>query len=149
LFRTCLCQQLADRPDKLSVLLRENTKDIKALGDMAMSLLAPVPERISDQVLSYMESHYTAQLTLNSVAAALGYNATYLGRVFREEMKTGFRDWLNDMRIQKAAEMLKGSSLPVHQIADKVGYAQYKRFLAQFKQFYGQTPQEYRRKLNP
>lgn len=149
LFRTCCGQQLADSPEKLSTFLCSPIRDIKMLGELAMRLLTPAPERIGDHVAAYLEEHYAKRLTLGSVAGDLGYNATYLGRIFREETGVGFRTWLNTLRLQKAAAILKSSPMPVHQVADAVGYAQYKQFLAHFKNCYGQTPQEYRKSFSP
>ncbi len=149
LFHALCEQQLAQDPDKLGKLPLHSTRDLEALGQLTMQILTPAPKRISDQIASYVQEHRTEYLTLNSIAAALNYNATYLGRVFREETGMGFPAWLNNLRIQEAAKMLTNSHLPVHMIAGLVGYPQYKRFLKHFKQQYGQTPQEYRQNLNP
>ncbi|MEG2208961.1 MAG: helix-turn-helix transcriptional regulator, partial [Clostridia bacterium] len=73
-----------------------------------------------------------------------GYNPTYLGRVFREEQAQGFREWLNAYRLDKAAALLRSTDTPVHRIAAAVGYLQYKRFLAHFKECYAVTPKQYR-----
>ncbi len=149
LFHALCGQQLTGDSDKLGRLLYDPARDIKALGQLTMHLLTPDPKRLSDRVKAYLSEHYGRQMTLETVSAALGYNATYLGRVFREETGIGFRDFLNDLRIQKAAQMLAASSLPVHQISDAVGYMQYKQFLTHFKQSLGLTPKEYRKTFSP
>ncbi len=149
LFHALCEQQLAGDPDKLGRLLLHPARDIESLGRLAMQLLTPALERISDQIAAYAQAHHAQRLTLGMVAAALNYNATYLGRVFREEMGIGFSAWLNSLRIQNAAKMLVHSRMPVHMIAGLVGYPQYKRFLKHFKREYGQTPQEYRQTLTP
>ncbi len=145
-----LCSsQLSEDSKKLGTLLRDTNRDIKALGELAMRLLTPVALRISDHVAGYLQTHFMERLTLEGVSAILSYNATYLGRVFREETGMGFRAYLNTLRIQKAAELLKSSALSVHRVADAVGYVQYKQFLAHFKAYYGQTPKEYRQSVSP
>ncbi len=149
LFHALCAQQFAQETDKLRSLLSGSSQDIKSLGRLAMHLLTPDPKRLSGQVKAYLAAHHAEQLTLFGVAKALGYNATYLGRVFREETGSGFRDFLNSLRIQKAAEMLLQTNLPVHLVADAVGYVQYKQFLIHFKQCYGKTPKEYRHLINP
>jgi two-component system, response regulator YesN len=149
LFHALCSQLLAARQDKLGSLLCESPRDIKALGQLTMQLLTPALRRISDHVAEYVKVHENECLTLNSVAAMLNYNATYLGRVFHEETGMGFPAWLNKFRMQRAADMLTNSLLPIHRVAAAVGYGQYKRFLKHFKKQYGQTPQEYRQTVIP
>jgi two-component system response regulator YesN len=149
LFHALCTQQLAALPDKLGRLLCESPQDIKALGQLTMKLLTPALKRISDHVADFVKEHQAEQLTLSSVAAMLNYNATYLGRVFHEETGMGFPVWLNRFRMQRAADILANSSMPIHRVAMAVGYTQYKRFLKHFKKQYGQTPQEYRQTITP
>jgi two-component system response regulator YesN len=144
LFHALCAAQFEKDQDKLGRLLCESTRDIQALGHLAMQLLTPSPKRISDHVADFVKEHQAQSLTLNSVAATLNYNATYLGRVFHEETGMGFPAWLNRFRMQQAEQMLSNSNMPIHKVAGAVGYGQYKRFLKHFKRQYGQTPQEYR-----
>lgn len=139
-------QQLSDRPERLETFLRENTRDYCELSRLTIRLLAPEVVRVSDQVCRYVEENYASRrLTLDSVAVALSYNSTYLGRLFREETGTGFREWLNAFRAQKAASLLVETDETVYQIAERVGYPQYKQFLQHFKTRYEMTPEQYRK----
>ena len=149
LFYHYCVRQLEKDPDKLSEMMRESGQNILRLGKTIMRLLTPVVNRISDQVKAYLPAHHLKRLTLENVAAALGYNATYLGRVFREETGIGFREYVSEYRLKKAAELMLTSTQPIHQIADRVGYTQYKLFLAHFKRMYGMTPVEYRQNVSP
>nr|HML47606.1 helix-turn-helix domain-containing protein [Clostridia bacterium] len=145
LFYAACGQLLASRPEKLRGFLGAPSPDLRAAGALAMRLLTPETCRLSDQVRSYLEAHYEKPLTLGAVASALGYSASYLGQVFRAETGMGFHPYLNRLRIQKAAKLLTDSALPVHEVAEAVGYGQYKRFLAHFKQYLGKTPKAYRK----
>ncbi len=147
LFFSLCSQQMEAKPDKHSSLL--NLKDIKSLGLTAIRLLTPVPQKISDQVKAYVHRHHIKRLTLEQVADALGYNVAYLGRIFREETGIGFRDYLSDLRVTKAAEMMVSTTLPAHKIASEVGYSQYKLFLEHFKRQFGKTPVEFRQSISP
>ncbi len=145
MFQTGCARQLNERPEAVAALLALPDRSVRAVGLEAIRLLAPAQARISDSVAAYASERYAEALTLESVADALGYNASYLGRVFREETGLGFRAWLNRYRVERAAALLKSTAAPVHQVADKVGYPQYKQFLAHFKEQYGLTPEQYRR----
>ena len=138
-------RQLTGHPSELQRLLAAQDADLKALGLLAIELLAPVKKRISDRVSDYAEAHLAERLTLEDVAEALRYNPTYLGRVFREERGEAFREWLLGRRVEKAAALLHETSASVGDIANKVGYGHYKRFLAHFKRRFGQTPEQYRK----
>jgi len=142
---TGCARQLSDRTDALAELWAMEHDDLLALGEGTIRLLAPTQDRVSDRVAEYVESRLAERLTLESVADALGYNATYLGRVFRDEQGEGFREWLANLRVERAAQMLRKSEESVLTIADRVGYPQYKRFLQHFKRRFHETPEVYRK----
>jgi len=139
-------RQLADRPAALQQLLAAQDSSLETLGLLAIRLLAPTQERISDRVAEYVASRFAQRLTLENVADALGYNPTYLGRVFRDEQGQSFRVWLGNHRMEAAAGLLKTTDQTVCTVAEQVGYGQYKRFLAHFKHRYGVTPEQFRKK---
>ena len=139
-------RQFAQRPDALATFLAAQDAELEALGLLAIRLLAPAQERMSDRVVAHVAKHSQERLTIEGVAAALGYNPTYLGRVFREERGVGLREWLRDRRMDQAAQLLRETEDSVCAISQQVGYGQYKRFLGHFKQRYGLTPEQYRKK---
>ena len=145
MFMAGCARQLSDRPDALAELLAVEHDDLLAVGAGTIRLLAPAQERVSDRVREYVESRLAERLTLEGVADALGYNATYLGRVFRDEQGEGFREWLANLRVERAAELLRETDESVLTIADRVGYTQYKRFLEHFKRRFRTTPEAYRK----
>ena len=148
-FLTVCASLLADRPESLSTFLREQGRSMEALGLLAIQMLAPEQERASDRVEAYVRTHHAERLTIETVAAALGYNATYLGRLFREERGLGFHDWLMQSRMDKAVRLLLNSDMQVCAIAEQVGYTHYKRFLNHFKQRFGMPPDQFRKRQAP
>jgi two-component system, response regulator YesN len=138
-------RQFAQHPERFSEFLTAQHADLEAICTLAIRLLAPEQERLSDRVTEYVKKHAEERLTVESVASALGYNATYLGRVFRDETGTAFREWLAALRIERATLLLCRTDECVGVIAERVGYSQYKRFLKHFKRRYGLTPEQYRR----
>lgn len=136
---------LAERENAVQTFLRAQDNDLQALCLLAVKLLAPEQERASDRMEHYALEHCGESITVGSVAAALGYNPTYLGRKFCEERGVGFREWLTGQRMRQSAQLLRTTKQPVNSIAEAVGYEHYKRFLQHFKQYYGMTPGQYRR----
>jgi len=136
---------LKDRDEALQTFLRSQDTDFQTLCGLAIELLAPAQERVSDCMQRYAREHAGERITISGIAAALKYNATYLGRKFREERGIGFREWLIRTRMEESAKLLRGTNKSVNAITKAVGYEHYKRFLKHFKRRYGVTPEQYRR----
>jgi two-component system, response regulator YesN len=137
--------QLADREDALKTFLASQDAGLPTLCQLAIQLLAPQQERVSDAMKRYALEHNHERVTVSGIASALKYNATYLGRKFHEEQGIEFREWLENHRVEQSAALLRGTNRSVIAIAKAVGYDQYKRFLRHFKQRFGVTPEQYRR----
>ncbi|WP_162012675.1 response regulator transcription factor [Streptococcus sp. S784/96/1] len=98
-----------------------------------------------EQVTYYVNQHYEQELTLKDVADHFGYNSAYLGKKFKKKMTEPFLNYLERVRMEKAAELLIHSHLMVYEIADKVGYRNIDYFYKKFKHFYNISPNEFRR----
>jgi two-component system response regulator YesN len=60
-------------------------------------------------------------------------------------MDVNFTDWLNRLRVDKAKNLLTQTNLKTYEIAEKVGYRDYKYFSMVFKKITGSPPQEFKR----
>ncbi len=98
---------------------------------------------IVQMTLRYMEEHYNRNVSLAEAAQRVFVTPNYLSRVFKEEMNANFIDWLNLIRVNKAKELLVSTNLKTYEIAEQVGYKDYKYFSAMFKKIVGRTPKEY------
>ncbi|MBN1776971.1 MAG: response regulator [Clostridiales bacterium] len=136
---------LKDRDEALKTFLCAQDADFQTLCRLAIELLAPAQERVSDRMEHYAREHAGERITLSGVAAALKYNPTYLGRKFIEERGICFREWLIELRMAESAKLLRGTNLSVNAVAKSVGYEYYKRFLKHFKRRYSAAPEQYRR----
>jgi AraC family transcriptional regulator, regulatory protein of adaptative response / methylphosphotriester-DNA alkyltransferase methyltransferase len=85
---------------------------------------------------------YGDQLTLAGVAARLYTSPRQLQRAFSEAAETGFRDYLTQVRMEHARELLCESSYCVHEIARMVGYREPAQFGKAFRRAYGMSPSE-------
>jgi AraC-like DNA-binding protein len=135
--------QLSGREEALQAFLRSQNADFHTLCLLTIKLLAPEQDRVSDHMESHALAHIGDRITVGSIAAVLGYNATYLGRKFSQERGIGFREWLTEQRVQRGAMLLRTTDGTVGAIAKSVGY--YKLFLRHFKKRYGVAPEQYRR----
>lgn len=70
----------------------------------------------------YIQQHYQEALRLEDVSTAVGFNATYFSTLFKKETGQNFMDYLTELRISKAKELLCGEELSVQDVAEQVGY---------------------------
>lgn len=104
------------------------------------------PDSHAERVIEYVRGHFSEAITLESLAEGLGLSAPYLSRLFPE--KTGFRimEYVKDVRIQKATELLTHSDHPVIQIAQETGFGGLSAFYEAFKRATGVSPMVVRKR---
>ena len=93
----------------------------------------------------YIQQHYQEALRLEDVSSAVGFNATYFSTLFKKETGQNFMDYLTDLRIGKAKELLSGDDLSVQDVAEMVGYRDLKYFSKLFKKVTGVSPSDYKK----
>ena len=96
----------------------------------------------------YVGEHYMdSSLSLDGVAAQLGISPSYLSRIFSEIDGKRFTQYLSDLRIEKAKQLLADDSRLVRDIGQDVGFLTIQNFMRVFKAKTGVTPSEYRSTL--
>lgn len=95
--------------------------------------------------IEYIKKHYADKITLEDVAAHSGFNPTYFSEKFKEKTGKNFTDFLTEVRMEAAKELLRDSRRTIGQIGDAVGYKDAKYFSQQFTKCVGMKPTEYRK----
>lgn len=99
----------------------------------------------TDRIMEYVQQHFDDyNLSIQSMADDLSYSVSYISRIFKEETGSTIMDYVKEMRIAKAKELLKTTSMPVQDIVEAVGYKDVSSFIRKFKQKLQMTPQEFR-----
>lgn len=93
-----------------------------------------------------LEEHVSETITIQNIAAKLGYTPEALTRLFKKEYGTTPLTYLKHLRIQKASELVLEGQLPLKQIATSCGFSSHNYFSRSFKQITGLTPDEFRKK---
>ncbi|MDF2960173.1 MAG: transcriptional regulator, AraC family [Paenibacillus sp.] len=97
-------------------------------------------------VRKYIEANYAnPDLSLTHLEEAFKVNGKYISQLFRDEIGEKFIDYLSSVRMNRAKELLKTTSLPVQDVAGRIGYANTMTFIRAFKKMTGTTPGEYRK----
>lgn len=97
----------------------------------------------------YIDRHYRNEdMTLRTVADAVGLSAPYLSAVFKRETGQNFSEYLTSVRIRHAKELLCCTSKLICEISYEVGFRDYRYFSQIFKKHTGQTPREFQSAAN-
>lgn len=113
--------------------------------------MQPVQDRnaekdpIKDYVLDYLSKRYGEDISLEQLADQLQLSRGYLSAYFHEKTGKKFIDYLNEVRISRAKEILSQTDMLIQEIALQVGYQNVNSFIRMFKRISGFTPGEYRR----
>jgi two-component system response regulator YesN len=95
---------------------------------------------------SYIDTHYAdPDISLSQVAAQVLLSPTYFSVVFGREVGETFIEYLTRVRIRKAIELLRSTSLTSGEIGYQIGYQNPRYFYSVFRKVVGQPPTEFRR----
>lgn len=129
----------------------ESVRDVFVtfLSDLHRSLLQKRKNSNRDAVLdakSYIDRNFSdPDLSLRSLAERAGLSPAYLGKIFAAVTTRPFNDYLNHVRIETAAKLLRETDLPINKISEQVGILNANYFYSLFKKHYGVTPSAYRK----
>lgn len=96
--------------------------------------------------LQYIFDNYMNDIDSAAVARYVGYSESYLRRLFREKCGVTIGAFINDVRLQKAAQQLKTTDYSISYIAELCGYSDPNYFSYAFGKKYGTSPKSYRKK---
>ena len=100
---------------------------------------------VLDELLLYIETHYSKNLKLEVIAPLCGYSSAYLGKIFTQRVGESFNSYVDHCRIRHAKEFLKNEKWKVYEVAAQVGYRSVDYFHKKFHHYVGMSPLEYRR----
>ena len=93
-------------------------------------------------VLDYIQMNYTKQISNRELADIIHLSEDRFNHLFKESMGMPPLQYMNEVRMKKAMNLLKRKEGTVVEIADSVGFTDYNHFGRQFRRYYGCTPSE-------
>lgn len=96
--------------------------------------------RYVDFMIKTIHDKYPTRLALADISKQCQMSCTYLNVKFKNETGYTFNDYLNRYRIQKAVDLLKENRYKIYEIAEMVGFSDYKYFIKVFKKYIGCSP---------
>ncbi len=101
-------------------------------------------ENVIEKVKALIEERYQEDITMEQMAERVNLSPHYFSKVFKAQAGENFIDFLTQVRIHKAIELMKNSQLSLKEICYAVGYKDPNYFSRVFKKVVGLTPSEYR-----
>ncbi|GHV95232.1 hypothetical protein AGMMS50293_15520 [Spirochaetia bacterium] len=100
------------------------------------------------KAIACIREHYTdPSLQLNTAACAAQVSPAYLSRLFSDQLKTSFVDYLTEFRIEQAEKLIRESSLSIKEIAFAVGYQDPNYFSKIFRKLRSLSPSEFAERM--
>lgn len=100
-------------------------------------------DSVVSAVKRYVEENYR-QATLTGAAERVSMNPQYLSHFFKQHAGVKFFDFLQNVRMDSAATMLKDAAYRIGEVSDLVGYKNQNNFSRAFRLHFQMTPREYR-----
>ena len=92
-----------------------------------------------------IEEHlFDAELSLSLMSEELNITPTYFSAFFIREMGVGFQEYVTDLRIEKAKQLLRQTNMKINTIASQCGFRSASYFIVVFRKQLGMSPGEYR-----
>lgn len=140
--------QHTDRLSDFRQVPAEMQRMRKAAATQVYDHYASGGDQAIEVALQYIAGHYAADLSLEKVASIVYLNPIYFSQLFKQKTGNGFKDYITQLRLERAMELLRESELKIADISERVGYPDMRHFSQIFRKKSGLTPSEYRQNAN-
>lgn len=96
-------------------------------------------------ILSYIELHYSESISISEIAQVCHYSDSHFMKFFKNCMGISFCQYVNEYRLQIAAQLIKDSDETILSVATACGFDNLSYFNRSFKKKYGLSPGKYRK----
>lgn len=105
-----------------------------------------IPSKI-ELIINYIETNYAQDITNKTLAQLAGYHEYHLNRIFLSLTGTNLHSYLIRVRLNHACQLILNTDIPLKTISKQVGFHCYPHFSSYFKQAFGCSPIQYRKRL--
>ena len=110
--------------------------------ERAQDVIGLIQKHINDNI------HIQDELSLIRLADLVHFNPSYLSRLFKQVVGMNISDYISDIRVKKAKQMLENPGIKISSVAESLGYGTATNFTRFFEKMTNMTPQEYRDFVN-
>ena len=146
-----------DEITKEAIQKYESAKNIAEIETVQLDMLLALTNEVKNAkearvyspviraVLGYLIANYSGEISVNSLSQKYNVSPEYLSRLFKKEIGVAITEYISDLRLKKATDLLKSEKLSVSDISQYVGYTDQNYFARAFKKRYGVSPTLYRK----
>ena len=95
-------------------------------------------------ILEYFDNNYMKNISLDDIAKNMYLSSVYISKVFKDKTGESPINYLINLRLEKAKDLLIATESPIKSIAQSVGYKDAYYFSKLFKKYYGDSPCKFR-----
>jgi two-component system, response regulator YesN len=96
----------------------------------------------------YIADHFDKAITLEEVAEVVNLSPQYFSKIFKERAECSFIDYLTELRVERAKELIRSKQKSVKEVCFHVGYKDPNYFSRVFKKYTGISPSDYRQSIH-
>ena len=101
-----------------------------------------------EEVIAYINEHYTENLFLDDLANQFNTSSKYLSKRIKQHLDVTFKDYITNLKIEKAKELLANTNITIKELFSQVGFQDRISFTRTFKQKTGVSPSEYKKNIH-
>ena len=132
-------ETLTDIKDTLYILIKQV---IMKMDDKKKNMNSDIVEEVIEAIhIKYMDQNLTPEL----ISETLSMSPLYLGRLFKKQTTQSIANYINDVRLANAKELLLGTEESIKDIVTLCGYSNSNYFFTLFKKTNGLTPSDFRK----
>jgi len=135
-----------EKLEKLSIFSNNNLKMKSIFYDILSRLFAEniLEDNVISPAIKYIEKNYSNPALNNDILASVcNISEVYFRRIFKEKLNISPKQYILDIRIKRAKQLLENGSLTVTAIAEECGFSSVYHFCRSFKTITGITPTQF------
>lgn len=103
---------------------------------------------IVDEILQYVRDNMALSIDNSAIGKVFGYHPNYINALVVKQTGLSLHQYLLQYRMQRAAQYLQESDMPISEVAEACGFTRMSYFSRKFRQYFGCVPSEYRCSFN-
>jgi two-component system response regulator YesN len=128
----------------IGALLGSWSRELQAFYSRRQSVRVDTGARLVAEVVEFVNANFGSDISLSDLAERHRVSYSHLSKLFHEHAGVTFRDYLLQVRLERASELLRSTNAPVKAVAHDAGFNDAGYFIRQFKRKFGATPTSYR-----
>lgn len=153
---TKIIKEYGEKQEAFKIALKARLYDILAILLRYVPMQAYPPHERNrhlnrlgrlENVFSYVEQNYCSDITLGEISSVANFSEYYFTRFFKEATGMTFGKYINNYRVEKAAQLLRNTDDPITEVVFKSGFGSIKTFNRVFKQAKGCSPSSYKKTI--